>query len=187
MKKLAWKRFTAHFCLLVPSKTSQAQQFTRDGMFLSCDFTFCSSLRCLKNASDKYWMSEHQHNSFKWWRLLECLPPLCGNRGILAISDSPLWRKCAECKSNKCDFPWTCTRVLVFKHLKAVMQTLWIQWSTQSGPLQQLGCCVVDRKIREKKGRWEIYSALNYSLYCVHIWDGKRKSNSNKEHWQRFY
>lgn len=64
VKQDTWKRFSAHFCLLVLSKTSQTLQLTRGGIFLCCDFTLCSSVRCLKNASDKYWMSKRQHDSF---------------------------------------------------------------------------------------------------------------------------
>lgn len=89
VKKLPWKRFRAHFCLLVPSKTSQTQQFTRGGMFLCSDFTLYSSLRCLKNASDKYWMSKRQHNCFKCRMLFECQLTHCGYCGISVISDSP--------------------------------------------------------------------------------------------------
>ena len=97
------------FVCLFPSKTSQTQQFTRGGMFLCCDFTLYSSLRCLKNASDKYWMSKRQRKSFKCGRLFECQPTHFGNCGIFlgrVISDSQfLKKKSAECKSVKWGFP----------------------------------------------------------------------------------
>lgn len=55
------------FVCLFPPKQAQTQQFTRGGMLLCCDFTLYSPLRCLKKASDKYWMSKRQHHSFKCW------------------------------------------------------------------------------------------------------------------------
>lgn len=170
----ACKRFTAYFCLLVPSKTGQTQQFTRFGMFL-WDFTFYSSLRFLKNASNKYWMSKHQHYSFKFWRLFECLPPLCVNCGILAISDSPFYRKCAECKIYKWDFPWKSTPILVLKQKLNSSKnchantSLWIPRSTQSKPFQQLVCCVVDRKMREKRKMRNLLSAQLFTLLYAYL------------------
>lgn len=42
-------------------------------------------------------------------------------------------------------------------------------------------CSVVDRKMRKGKARWKIYSMLIYSLYCMHIWEGKLERKSKKQ------